>query len=86
MNKPREFWMWVGVGVGWIIRDKKPDPKIDADMPHEDGVIHVIEKSAYDKAVLTLGDISEQTDMGGAVLEESAYMAKKALKELGEIE
>lgn len=70
MNKPREFYV---SEVDYVYYDEHPGLD-DCDL------VHVIEKSAYDKAVEVLKEISAMT----SCVEAPDY-AYETLKQLGEI-
>lgn len=73
MSKPKEFWLNPNPECrGWS--ERKPDEWICKNVPP----IHVVEKSAYDKAVEALKYIEDTEEAN------SSY-AREVLKELGEL-
>jgi len=80
--KPREFWLHIPTSTmdSEVIWKTQPDPNRTA-FP---GEIHVVEKSAYDKAIAALKKYAAEFEFPDDA--PGAWLAMKVLKELGEQE
>lgn len=78
-SKAREFWIEQWNDGNWTTSTVWKRPLIMGNVEQ----IHVIEKSAYDKAVEALKVISQYTSAYSGASSPEANLAKETLRELG---
>ena len=78
-SKAREFWIAQGSHADIVTYSEKQAK----DLGWSKEPIHVIEKSAYDKAVEALKVISQYTSAYSGASSPEANLAKETLRELG---